>query len=63
MGREIGAIEACALHTHYADDVTPLAVGDLAALAIPSQLLQKDVFGRMNVQDSAADVNPLRANC
>ncbi len=53
---QIAQIQPGALHANNSQDVAPLAVGHFAALAIPTQFLEKDVLGRMDIQDPAGDL-------
>src|SRR5258706_9767389 len=48
--REVGSIEPGALDSDNAEDIAPLTIGDVAALAIPAQFLQQNVLRRMHVQ-------------
>ena len=53
MRLEIGPVETSPLDAYDRQSVAPLPVGYLAALAIPTELLQQDVFGRMHVERPA----------
>jgi hypothetical protein len=49
---QVAAIQALRLDSDDAEDVPPLTFGCLTALAIPTQLLQEDVFRRVYVEDA-----------
>src|SRR5579864_7097922 len=47
-GEQVGKVEAPGLGSDDAEDVVPLAVGDLAAEAVPGELAEEGVFGGLD---------------